>query len=80
VKFATRQRYSYKVNGIDTDVDYVTMSDIESKHGSRFAEQFKKFALNLKKLHIKEKEIEAYYYADYQHIARRTELFLNPVS
>jgi len=31
-------------------------------------------------LHIKEKEIEAYYYADYQHIARRTELFLNPVS
>ena len=81
MKFATRQRYSYKVNGIETDVDYVTISTIELKHGLKFTEQFKKFASDLKTVKIKSKEgeIDAYYYADYQFIARRTELFLNPI-
>jgi hypothetical protein len=82
MKFAPRRRYNYIANGINTDADYVTSADICAHHGERFAAQFELFAAKLHKLHVhaEEKEIDAYYYTDYQHIARRTALFLDPAN
>lgn len=79
MKFCNKRRLEYKgINNTVATTIYVTDEDIKSFHGEQFFKQFLVFVNVIKK--FKEKEIEGYYYPDYQFIARRTELFLNPIS
>lgn len=79
MKYCNKRRLEYiSASNVVTTTAYVTEEDIKTFHGEKFFEQFLVFVKDIKK--FKEKEIEGYYYPDYQFIARRTELFLNPIS
>jgi hypothetical protein len=75
MKFCKPCRGIKEEQGRTSTFDYVTLSDIKTQHGERFLEQWKIFASKAQPVLIDNQEV--YYFADYKHIAYRTDMFLN---
>jgi hypothetical protein len=77
MKFCKPRTHTYEgLNGKETEVQYVTFNDVESRHGSEFSQQWKEFIQDKPTFDLNN-DI-CFYYVDYKECTYRTNSYLNP--